>query len=786
VVRYDILIKMVARPLATLLVTFVLAGGWLAPADASSRPARRLVGDTQGAVLVRFRPGVDRPEQAAIRRAAGLRLEDRLPLARLQLVEPGRDQTVGEAVAGLDALRQVAYAEPNFEYHIDAVPNDPSFGNQWGLTKIGAPAAWDVTTGSAGVVAAVLDTGLEYEHPDQDGNLWSNAAEIPANANDDDSNGFIDDTSGWDFIGDDADPRDANGHGSHVAGILGAQGNNGIGVVGVNWDVAIMPLRVCEASGSCDSASIVEAIAYAGDMGADVANMSFSGGAFSQAQKDALDAAPETLFVASAGNSGMNNDVTPQYPCSHTSANLICVAASTVPDGRLTSSNFGSISVDLAAPGDDVLSTLPAFAPLFTDDFEGTANWDFVEAPTTSSTQWERTTEQAAGGTKSITDSHGGAYAANENVAVTASSPWDLTNRNGCSVKYKLRLDTQPSTDWLLVEAGSGFQELDGWSGSTFGGFFTMTSDLGPLEDQATVPFRFRLTSNATDQREGAHIDGVEVRCAKPVASYTGSEGYAELSGTSMASPHVAGVGALLRAATPGATVAQLKAAILGTADSVPAFAGITVTGGRLNAAGATTFITDATPPGAFDLLSPTEGSIVSAASPTFSWQASAEPESGVTYQLFVDGVLNREVPVTSTGPAAALAEGPHSWFVRAVNGMGLVTESSTTRNLMVDLPAPPVHARAVSLQLRKHLVARGSVAVLDGFAACGQDVLVELQRKRDGVWKTVRQVKANDQGSFKSPLADRAGKYRARVSGTQSGSVLCGEDVSPSVKHRH
>jgi subtilisin family serine protease len=775
---------MVARPLAALMVTFVLAGGWLAPAGASRRPARRPVGDAPGAVLVRFRPGVARPEQAAIRRAVGLRLEDRLSLARLQLVETGRGQTVREAVAGLEALPQVAYAEPNFDYHIDAIPDDPSFEDQWGLTQIDAPAAWDVTTGSASVVAAVLDTGLEYEHPDIVDNLWSNAAEIPVNANDDDGNGFIDDTSGWDFIGDDPDPRDPNGHGTHVAGILGARGNNTIGGTGVNWEVAIMPLRVCEASGSCDSASIVEAIAYAGDMGADVANMSFSGGAFSEAQKDALDAAPGTLFVASAGNSGTNNDVTSQYPCNHTSANLICVAASTNTDARLTSSNVGPTSVDLAAPGEDVLSTLPAFESLFTDDFEGAANWDFVEAPTTSSTQWERTTEHAASGTKSITDSHGGAYAANENVVVTASSPWDLTNRNGCSVKYQLRLDTQPSTDWLLVEAGSGFQELDGWSGSTSGGFFTLTSDLGLLEDQASVPFRFRLTSNPTDQREGAHIDDVEVRCAKPVASYTGTE-YGELDGTSMASPHVAGVGALLRAATPGATVAQMRAAILATADPVPAFAGITVTGGRLDAAGATTFITDATAPGAFGLVSPADGSTVPTASPVFAWQASAEPESGVTYQLFVDGVLNREVPGTSTGPAAPLAEGPHTWFVRAVNGMGLVTQS-TTRSLTVDLPAPPVHARTVSLQLRKHLVARGSVAVLDGFAGCGQDVLVELQRKRDGVWKTVRRVAANDEGSFKSPMADRSGKYRARVPQTQSGSDLCSEDVSPSVKHRH
>jgi subtilisin family serine protease len=785
---------MVARPLFALLVAFVLAGGWLAPAGASRRPSPRLVADKPGDVLVRFRPGVNRPEQAAIRRSLGVRLEDRLSLARLQLVETGPGQTVGEAEARLEAVPQVAYAEPNFEYHIDAIPDDPRFlsGDQWGLNTIDAPDAWDVTTGSDSVVAAVLDTGLEYEHPDIDDNLWSNPGEIPLNLSDDDGNSFIDDTHGWDFIGDDPDPRDPNGHGTHVAGILGAQGNNTTGGTGVNWDVAIMPLRVCSAGGSCSSAAVVEAIIYAGAEGAHVANMSFGGGTFSQAQKDALDAASGTLFVASAGNSGTNNDVTPQYPCNYTSPNLICVASSNDTDGLAASSNFGATSVDLAAPGVGVLSTLPAFDSLFSDDFEGAANWDFVDSSSPDTSKWERTTEFAHSGDESITDSHGGNYGQSDEAIVIKSAPVDLGGRSACSLAYWVRLRSQAGADWLRAEAAHGLDPftdppLNQWSGSTTGsGFTKLTSDLGEYDGETETALRFRFTANSdTIVFDGAHVDDVEVRCAKPVASYTGSEGYAELSGTSMASPHVAGVGALLRAATPGASVAQLKAAILNTADPAPAFVGVTVTGGRLDAAGATTFITDATAPGPFDLLSPAHGSAVSTSTPTFAWQASAEPESGVTYELFVDGELDHEVSGTSSGPAGPLTEGPHTWFVRAVNGMGLVTQSSTTRSLTVDLPAP-MHARTVTLKLRKHLVARGSLEVVDGFAACRQDVLVELQRKRDGGWKTVRVVTASDQGSFKSPLADRPGKYRARVAQTDSGSDVCGEGTSASVRHRH
>jgi subtilisin family serine protease len=781
-----------ARASHATIAALVLGAASLIPgpaAGAGARAAPALKGSVRavpGEVLVRYRRGVDPRERAAIRRAAEVRLEERLPLPRLELVRTVRGRGVAKAVAELEDIPGVAYAEPNFRYRIDAlIPDDSLFGQQWGMTKIDAPGAWDSGTGSADVVVAVLDAGLEYEHPDLDGNLWLNPGEIPDTV-DNDGNGFDDDQAGWDFVGDDNDPRDANGHGTHVAGILGAEGNNATGVAGVNWDVSIMPLRACNAAGSCSSADVVEAIEYAGAMGADVANMSFSGGAFSQAQKDAISAAPGTLFVASAGNVGTNNDTAPQHPCNYTSANLICVAASTQTDGRWPHSNFGVTSVDLAAPGDDVVSTFAVFdTPLFEDDFETIANWDFLEAPATSPTQWERTTEHT-NPARNMTDSHDGAYAANENVAATLSTPWDLTNRNGCSVQYQLRLDTQPSADWLLIEGGSGFQELDRWSGSTFGEFTLLTTDLGDFEDQAVVPFRFRLTSNVSDQRDGAHIDDVTVRCLKPVASYGPSEGYVELQGTSMAAPHVAGTAALLRSVKPGATVSELKAAILGSVDPVPAFAGITVTGGRLNANRALVFLTDLSPPGAPVLVAPGDGTTVITASPTFAWQASSDPESGVAkYQLFVDGSLNREVSAgsTSTTPVGELSQGPHTWSVRAVNGVGLNADSAT-RTFTAD-PAL-VHGRSVSLKLRKHLIARGSLVTENGFAVCLQEARVKVQRKRRGAWRTIETVTPKSTGAYRARLKDRPGRYRARVSEMMVGNDVCGEAVSTSVRHRH
>lgn len=758
-----------------------------------------------GEVLLRFRPSADRSDQAVIRRTSGVRLKRRLSLPRLELVETTADRTVAEVVAGLEARPEVAYAEPNFLFHVDAqIPDDPRFGEQWGLDVIDAPEAWETTTGSTEVVVAVLDTGLEYEHPDLAANVWVNPGEtgggLEANGLDDDNNGLIDDHSGYDFVGDENDPRDANGHGTHVSGILGAEGDNATGVAGVNWDTAIMPLRVCEAGGACELASVVEAIEYAGDKGADVANMSFSGGSFSQAQKDAIDAAGGTLFVASAGNSGMNNESVPQFPCSHTSSNLVCVAASTQTDTRWDpagpqATNFGAASVDLAAPGDGVLATLPPFDPIFSDDFEGAANWDFVEAPSTDAAKWERTTEpgeDALSPVKSASDSAGSSYASGSTATMVLTSPVDLATRVGCSLHYWTRLQTQAGADFLRVDAAHDadpFIELDQWSGTTpGGGYALLSSDLGGFDGEGQTGIRFRLTANNdTSVGDGAHLDDVSVRCLKPVASYGVGEGYGELSGTSMAAPHVAGVAALLKAATTGATVAQLREALLISAEPAPAFAGMTVTGGRLDAAAAMTFITDATPPSPFDLLAPAQGATVTSASPTFSWQASTDPESGATYRLFVDGVMNLETQGLFATPTAPLDEGPHTWHVEAVNGMGLVTQSTSTRTLTIDVPSTPItHGRTVSLRLRKHLVARGMVAVPDGFAACREDVLVELHRKRGGQWLTIRVVAANDGGSYRSPLADRTGRYRARVAQSQSGNDACGEDVSAAVRHRH
>ena len=355
-------------PAAVTAAVLVLpATGAAGGSPSTSAPAGSFV---PGEVLVRYQPGTTPAERAEVRGELDAEVESRPPIARLELLGLGVDSSVGEAVSELEGRPEVAYAEPNFLYRSTTIPDDPLFPSLWGLDNTGqsggtpdadidAPDAWDETNGSDSVAVAVVDTGVATDHPDLDENLWTNPGE-EANQVDDDGNGLVDDLGGWDWIGDDRAPNDPNGHGTHVAGTIGAEGNNATGVTGVSWDVSLMPLRVLAANGTGTTADVASAFAYAGAKGAAVVNASLAGSGSSQTMRNAIAGAPGTLFVVAAGNESANNQLTPSYPCNYDLANLLCVAASTRSDGLASFSNFGTISVDLAAPGVGIQSTYPS------------------------------------------------------------------------------------------------------------------------------------------------------------------------------------------------------------------------------------------------------------------------------------------------------------------------------------------------------------------------------------------------------------------------------------------
>ena len=513
-----------------------------------------------GQVVVRFRENADPLSRRAALSAESAATVKRLVLPGLQLVRVRG--SVPEAVAELRSNPAVAYAEPNYLYQADAVPNDPRYGQLWGLARIRAPAAWNVTTGSPAVTVGVVDTGIATDHLDLAENV------VP----------------GHDFVDGDDDPRDFNGHGTHVAGTIGARGNNALGLVGVDWQVGLMPVRVLDGEGSGTNANVTAGLAYACTHGAAVVNASLGGTAYSTSMRDAIAACPKTLFVVAAGNNGASDDTSPHYPCNYGAPpddlpNVLCVGATDTADTLASFSNYGR-GVDLAAPGVGIPSTWPAYDTLATDGFESLAGWTAYQY---SGLAFGRSPVHA-GGLFSASDSPGGAYQpTTESWLTRSSSMASLVGRTGCRLFYDLRLDTQPNHDYFDVlgsaSATAGFTGSH-WSGSTGGIFIGLSSDMSAFDGQPQFFPALELVSDSDGVvGDGGYLDDLSLRCL-----HAAGEDYATISGTSMASPHVAGVAALVKAAHPEFTVAQVKAAILGGVDRLDSLRGKVASGGRLDA----------------------------------------------------------------------------------------------------------------------------------------------------------------------------------------------------------
>lgn len=287
------------------------------------------------------------------------------------------DVSVKDALQKLRKNPAVLYAEPDFIVRASVIPDDSSFSSLWGMHNTGqsggvedadidAPEAWDISTGSHDVVVGVIDTGVDHSHPDLVGNIWTNPAEIAGDGIDNDGNGFIDDMHGINAITGTGDPMDDQGHGSHVSGTIGATGNDGLGVVGVSQNVSIIGCKFLSASGSGSLSDALTCINYFVGLknnGVNVraTNNSWGGGGFSQALSDAITSSEEAniLFVAAAGNDAYDNDAQPSYPSGYPHDSVLSVASTTRTDSMSSFSQWGLTTVDLGAPGSDILSTVP-------------------------------------------------------------------------------------------------------------------------------------------------------------------------------------------------------------------------------------------------------------------------------------------------------------------------------------------------------------------------------------------------------------------------------------------
>lgn len=323
----------------------------------------------EGELLVKYKNGTASAAPQNLSRRIGARVVEEFADLQWQRVKIPAKMSLTEAIKFYESSQEIESVQPNFYYHLQNTPNDARFSELYGMRKISAPAAWDLTTGRSDVVVANIDTGVKYTHEDLAPNMWRNTGETPNNGVDDDGNGFTDDYYGWDFFYNDADPLDENGHGTHTSGTIGAAGNNSLGVAGVNWNVRVMAIKIYSPSGNgTTSAMLINAYNYIRLMknrgvNIRVTNNSYGGCdeacGYDQATKDAIDALGNAgvLEVFAAGNSGLNTESTPFYPASYTSPNILSVAASDSNDNRAGFSNFGTTSVDLAAPGVGILST---------------------------------------------------------------------------------------------------------------------------------------------------------------------------------------------------------------------------------------------------------------------------------------------------------------------------------------------------------------------------------------------------------------------------------------------
>jgi len=644
--------RLPGRAAAAAWALTVLALG----ATASTAMAAR----TSDQVLVRVDPGAPAAERAGVARALDADAATGLSggWRVYQLPEP----------LSLERARALLADEPAADaVHLDVrlhplvVPNDPLYGTQWALPKIGAPAGWDAAVTGAPVTVAVIDTGIDTTHPDLAGRLWTNPGEIPGNNVDDDGDGLKDDVHGWNFADENAQlysVADGDTHGTHVAGTVAAQRDNALGVAGVADNARIMALKFLKPGGGYTS-DAMRAIDYAVERGAKVINASWGGPDYSQPLCDTIQRAGDAgvLFVAAAGNDGADNDVTGSWPANCPASSLISVAATTPSDGLAGFSNRGAASVDIGAPGDTIRSTMPG-------NGYGYKSGTSMAAPHVSGVAAVLLGEEPG------------------------LAPWQVRA--------------------AITLGGDAVAALSGTTSSgrrlSLGGALGVSADgIGP---DTGGPDPFALVSPA---------DGLATNAPSPVFRWSpSSDGQSGLAGYTVTLD-----GAAVATAPAGATSAALAG---GVPEGAHLW---TVTArdlaGNLRSPAPRALIVDRTGPGAPPLAAPKAGAKVAGPSVTLSWAGAADALTGVSeYRVVVDGVAVRTLPGTARATTVPMARGGHVWQVQAVDAVGNTSPASARAVTVTGAKTTPA-ARRVVLGTIPAVRAGGRPVVRVTLAAAGR-----------------------------------------------------------------
>lgn len=560
-------------------------------------------------VLVKFNPGVGAAARALTAQNNGAQAMQALghqPDFVLAQLAPG--QTVAQAVSAYASDPNVAYAQPNYIYHALAVPNDPQYGQLWAAKNTGqtiatgtyAPttgtagndmnleSAWNIQTDCSTVVVAVVDSGINYNSTDLAANMWAGNAK-----------------HGQNFAADGAagDPMDLDGHGTHVAGIIGAVGNNGVAGAGVCWNAKLMAVRVLDATGTGSTASIIQGISYAITNGAKVINMSLGGGgAFDPAYSAAISSAQtgNVLVVVAAGNSNANNDATPTWPCNFTQPNLICVAALDQNYALASFSNWGATSVDVGAPGTNIYSTWAGTNAVISD-FHA-ANFPTAGTLAAAPTGWTGSTTSVGGGWATsasgfLFDPFGtwGTTLYNANTDDRAYKTFNLAGVNAATMEAYVGINVingdffnvnYKSTGGDPFVGGVQATSVTNWHDGSALVYPSGQINITPCIS-ATCSIGFQLLSGATTPKD----IGVEMTNFSITTLTLNNTSYNTIDGTSMASPEVAGVAALVWAHNPLFTYADVANAVKYGGRPTPALSGKTTTGKAVDALGSLAYI---------------------------------------------------------------------------------------------------------------------------------------------------------------------------------------------------
>jgi len=681
----------------------------------------------EGEVLVKFKKGASSHQIQSTHQKLGANVISTFFAthkkdAIIYRIKIKQGQSVEEAVNEYKSDPQVKYAEPNFIYYLQATPNDTHYNKLWGLHNTGqivnfvsgttdadidATEAWNITTGSSSVIVAVIDDGVNGGHSDLTDNMWINTAEaLGVSGVDDDKNGYIDDVVGWDFSESDNSPLNTDNHGTHIAGTIGAKGNNNNGITGINWNIRVMALKCAQTGGGLSDNAIISAINYAVLNGAKVINASFGGPSFSQFHYDAIKAAGDdgVIFVAAACNSANNNDVTPTYPASYDLDNIISVAATDQNDNLASFSNYGATTVDVAAPGVDIFSTVYHHAGFSYTLISASFGSD---AAGRSDTVGIRPRGWSTGGTNNtwavsdstftswpncIEDSPAVDYQNNTNSFIWCASSMSYIVGSTYTITFKMRYALESGFDFLRVfiadhtgETGIFVSTITGSSGGIFKNFSinisTQVEKLGK-----DFVFGFSLYSDVSFPYEGVYIDDVVLTRISPTSVST----YDPWPGTSMAAPHVSGIAGLILAYRPYLTLSELKQYLMSGVDEKSSLTNKMVTGGRVNAYNSLKLLQDNSP----SLVSPVNGDTIYASKPpTFRWSAIS---GAVSYQIMVSSrsdFTNSIINVSSITSAeytsnVGLTSGIYYWRIRGFKSGGnpLIWSAAHTFSIVAPL----------------------------------------------------------------------------------------------------